>query len=128
MKIRILLLLCLMLPFAASFAQSNKSYQVKSPDGKITISISAGKTISWSVRHEETEVITPSSLSMTLSNGDILGINATVKNAKTSSADQVINTTVYKKDKVKNRYNQLTLTFKGDYGLIFRAYDDGMAY
>ncbi len=35
----------------------------------------------------------------------------------------------YKKDSIRNRYNQLTLTFpKGGYGVIFRAYDDGAAY
>ncbi len=35
----------------------------------------------------------------------------------------------YKKDSIRDRYNQLTLTFpKAGYGIIFRAYDDGAAY
>lgn len=128
MKFRTLLLCCFTLAFAAANAQSEKTYHVKSPDGKIDITVSAGKTISWSVRHAETEVITPSAISMTLDNGDVLGKNAAVRSAKTTSADQTISTPIYKKDKVRDNYNQLSLTFKGDYGLVFRAYNDGIAY
>jgi alpha-glucosidase len=51
-----------------------------------------------------------------------------VKSAKPASVNNVINTPFYKKDKVADNYNELTLTFKGDYGLIFRAYNDGIAY
>ena len=128
MKHRILLLACLLLPIGAAFAQSEKTYHVKSPDGKIDLSISVGKNISWSVKHGATEVIVPSSVSITLDNRTVLGKEASVKSAKTSSADQTIKTPVYKKAQVRNNYNQLTLTLKGDYGLVFRAYNDGIAY
>jgi alpha-glucosidase len=117
-----------MLPFAAAFAQSEKAYQVKSPDGKIVLNITTGKTISWSAKHEDTEVISPSAVSMTLDNSVVLGKDASVKSAKAASANQVINTPVYKKDKVNDNYNQLTITLKGDYGLVFRTYNDGVAY
>ncbi|MDB5134248.1 MAG: Retaining alpha-galactosidase [Mucilaginibacter sp.] len=128
MKLCILLLLCFVLPFAASFAQSEKTYHVKSPDGKIDLTIRTGKAISWSVNHEATEIILPSSVSLTLDNGEILGEYPVVKSSKTASANQVIITPIYKKDKVNDSYNQLTITFKGDYGLIFRSYNDGVAY
>ncbi|HEX8357336.1 MAG TPA: glycoside hydrolase family 97 protein, partial [Segetibacter sp.] len=35
---------------------------------------------------------------------------------------------MYKKDILVNNYNQLTITCKGDYGITFRAYNDGVAY
>ena len=111
-----------------AYAQSDQTYQVKSPDGKIDLEITAGKTISWSVKHEDTEVILPSVISMTLNNGGIFGENVVVKSDKTVSVDQTITTPVYKKDKVRDNYNQLTLKFKGDYGLVFRVYNDGTAY
>ncbi|WP_183562260.1 glycoside hydrolase family 97 protein [Mucilaginibacter sp. SP1R1] len=128
MKLHNLLSLCFLLPASTLFAQSNKSYHVKSPDGKIDMSVATGAAINWSVKHEDTEVITPSAISMTLAGGEILGKNAAVKDAKTTSVDQYFNTPVYKKDKVHDQYNQLTLNFKGDYSLVFRAYDDGVAY
>ena len=128
MKRNLLLLLCLILPFTAAFAQEAKTYHVKSPDGKIDLTVSIDKTISWSVNHESTEVILPSTISMTLNNGGIFGENVIVKSDKTVSVDQMINTPIYKKDKIRDNYHQLTLKFKGDYGLIFRVYDDGTAY
>jgi alpha-glucosidase len=113
---------------APTFAQTGKIYNLKSPDGQIVMSADIGKTITWSVNHNETAVILPSAVSITLANGEVLGKKAQVKSSKLLTADQFINTPVYKKDKVRDNYNQLTLSFKGDYGLIFRAYNDGVAY
>ncbi|MFI5136970.1 MAG: glycoside hydrolase family 97 protein [Sphingobacteriales bacterium] len=128
MKFKILLLLCVISPLSIVFAQTVKTYQVKSPDGKISIDINAGSAINWSVKHGQNNIIMPSEISITLDNGEVLGKNPSMKKAKTSSANEIINTPIYKKDAVQNNYNQLTLTFKGDYGLIFRAYNDGIAY
>ena len=127
MKFKFLILLGLF-PLSQTFAQSSKSYHVISPDGKIDMSINTGTALSWSVKHQGTDVITPSNISLTLNNGEILGKNAIVQSAKTASANQYFNTPVYKKAKVHDQYNQLTITFKGNYGLIVRAYNDGVAY
>ncbi|WP_184548416.1 glycoside hydrolase family 97 protein [Mucilaginibacter sp. FT3.2] len=128
MKIKLLLALSLCFPVIISLAQSSKSYHVKSPDGKIDLGVTTGSAISWQVKHQDTEIITPSAISMTLANGEVLGKNAVVKSAKTSSADQYFNTPIYKKDKVHDQYNQVTIGFKGDYSVVFRAYNDGVAY
>jgi alpha-glucosidase len=128
MKARILLLLFFSASVIAANAQTAKIFHVKSPDGKIDLTISAGKTIDWSVNHEDTQVILPSSVSLTLSDGTVLGTDVSVRSEKPLSANREINTPIYKKDKVTDNYNQLTLTFKGEYGLIFRAYNDGVAY
>jgi alpha-glucosidase len=128
MKFKVLLLLCLIFPLCPLMAQSGKIYQVKSPDGKISINITAGAAVSWSVKHEDTEVILPSAISMTLDNGEVLGKNAIVKKATASSSNTIIQTPIYKKTQVQDTYNQLTISFKGNYTLIFRAYNDGAAY
>ena len=128
MKSLALLLLCTVLSFTATFAQTEKVYHVKSPDGKIDLTLSIGKTINWSVNHEQTEIITPSEISMSLEKGGDFGKNAVVKSAKNTSVNLEISTPIYKKDKVHDHFNQLVLTFKGDYGLAFRAYNDGVAY
>ena len=112
----------------AAFAQSTKSYTVTSPDGHINFTINIGDAINWSVKKDEIEVITPSEIGMTLENGEILGKNAKVKSAKTIAVNNTINTPIYKKSSIVDNYNQLTLSFKGDYGLMIRAYNDGAAY
>lgn len=124
------LLFALLMCFSASIsiAQTSKNYHVKSPDGRIELSIATGADIQWSVKHEDTEIITPSAISITLQSGEILGKSPVVKSTKAASKDDYFNTPIYKKDKMRDQYNQLTISFKGDYGLIFRAYDDGVAY
>jgi alpha-glucosidase len=128
MKIKFLILLCFVFSLTSAIAQSGKTFTVKSPDGKITITVNAGSTVTWAVKHEDTEVITPSEIAIKLNNGEVLGKNAVVKKSAAAVINQVYNTPVYKKDKVHDNANQLTLNFKGDYGLIFRAYNDGVAY
>lgn len=128
MKTKLLLLLCLCLPVITLLAQSAKNYHIKSPNGEIDLAIATGATISWEAKHEGTAIITPSTVSMTLAGGEVLGKNAVVKSAKTSFADTWFNTPIYKKDRVHDQYNQVIINFKGDYAVVFRAYDDGVAY
>lgn len=101
---------------------------VKSPNGKIDMALECGAKISWSVKHENTEVIAPSAISLTLGNGVVLGNNAKVSSVKNSIVNTSFATLIYKKKTVIDAYNQLTVNFKGDFGLILRAYDDGVAY
>jgi alpha-glucosidase len=128
MKMKLLFMLSLCFSASVLVAQTTKNYHIKSPDGKIDLNVTTSDKIKWSVKHEATEIITPSAISMTLLGGEVLGNLVIVKSTKTASADQYFNTPIYKKDKVHDKYNQLTINFKGNYSLIFRAYDDGVAY
>ena len=128
MKLNTLVLLCLVFSIGAANAQPVKTYELKSPDGKIKVIISAGPTINWSVQHENTDILIPSKILMTLDNNEQLGKNASVKKSEQTKGNETFATPVYKKSQVKNDYNQLSLVLKGDYGLIFRAYNDGVAY
>jgi len=102
--------------------------QVKSPNGKIVMALESGAKILWSVKHENTEVIAPSAISLTLGNGLVLGNNAKVISIKKSKVNTFFDTPIYKKKTVVDNYNQLIVSFKDDFGLILRAYNDGVAY
>jgi len=107
---------------------SAKEYSVESPSGKIVINISVGTSINYSVLLNGTEIISPSAISLKISDGTVWGENAKVKKAKTISVSEDIIPVVQRKyAKIENNYNQLTLSFKG-YLLQFRAYDEGAAY
>lgn len=123
-------LLSVIILFTCSFAnaQKAKSYQLTSPDKKIVVKVQAGNNVSWSVMNENTSVLTPSTISLTLAGGEVLGRNAVVSSAKTSTVNTTIPSPVYKKSSVIDNYNQLALSLKGNYGIIFRAYNDGVAY
>jgi alpha-glucosidase len=92
------------------------------------MALESGDRISWSVKHENTEVIAPSTISLTLGSGVVLGNNAKVISTKNSKVSTTFTTPIYKKESVTDEYNQVIVKFKGDYGLILRAYNDGVAY
>ena len=110
-----------------AFAQKPKQYTLSSPDQAITITIQAGENLTWSVMHAQTLVIKPSAIALQTSEG-MLGKNVVVRKTLQSSADETFATPVYKKAQVRDHYNQLQLWCKGDWGIIFRAYNDGVAY
>ncbi|WP_428232807.1 glycoside hydrolase family 97 protein [Flavobacterium sp.] len=101
---------------------------VKSPNGKIDMVVENGARMEWSVKHENTEVITLSAISLKLGSGLVLGNNAKIVSVKELKVNTTFATPLYKKKMVVDEYNQLTVTFKGDFGLILRAYNDGVAY
>ena len=126
MKNKVLFLLFLALTGANLMAQ--QSYTLKSPDGKNLVTVNTGDRLSYTVMHENTVVLAESAIAMTLDNGNILGVPAKVSNVKNETVDQTIDAHFYKRNKIKDHYNELTLHFKGNYSVIFRAYDDGIAY
>ncbi len=101
---------------------------VKSPNGKIDMALESGAKIAWSVKHENTTVIAPSTISLTLDNGVVLGNNAKVTSIKKSKVNSSFNTPIYKKKTVIDEYNQVIVNYKGSFGLILRAHNDGVAY
>ena len=108
------------------FAQ--KQYTLQSPDGKITVTIEAGEQLTYSVTHDNTCILAPSSIGMTLADGTQLGQKPIVKSTKTSSINQNVRAPFYKRAQIPEVYEELTLILKGNYKVIFRAYDEGVAY
>ena len=126
MKNKVLILSFLTLISVNLLAQ--KQYTLPSPDGKIVLTVNTGERLSYAVNHENTVVLAESPIAMTLGNGTMLGQPALVSNAKNNTVDQAIPAAFYKRNKVRDYYNELILSFKGNYKVIFRAYDDGVAY
>ena len=114
-------------------SSAQKDFTISSPDGNLQLRVDAGKKLEWSITHQSQTIITPSSISLTLQTGEVLGANPRIKTplavgAKFEKFNDKIAALNYKKDIVGDTYNQLTLSCKGDYGVIFRLYNDGVAY
>lgn len=103
-------------------------YKVTSPSGKLRLEVATGNEITYSVIHEEDTMIAPSPISMTLTDGTVFGRFPRLKKKRSKSVNQTINPPVYKKSVIADCYNELTLEFKEDYKVVFRAYDEGVAY
>jgi alpha-glucosidase len=105
-----------------------QQYNLKSPDGTIAVTVELKDKIFYSVSHGGDVMLAPSPISMKIQEGESFGVNPKVKKATTQKIDQTIESPVYRRSKIKDVCNQLTLTFKGDYAVVFRAYDEGVAY
>ena len=107
---------------------AQKQYNLQSPDNDITVTIEVGEQITYAVAHGNTCVLAPSAIGMTLKDGTKLGMKPVVKSTKTRSVNQSVKTKLYKRAEIPEVYNELTLAFKGNYKVVFRAYDEGVAY
>ena len=128
MKKRFAYLVCtFLLPSILLNAQKNKTYDLKSPDGNISVSVEAGNKLQWSVQHKSQQIIAPSGISLQLDDA-VLGDHAVIISAVGKKINDTIRASNYKKTQIADQYNELTLNCKGDYGVIFRAYNDAVAY
>ena len=134
-----LLLFTLIMLCVSAFAQ--KQYTLQSPNGKITVTVSEDEIcemnseqseywLYYSIKHEETAVLDKSAIFMQIDNGKTLGISSkpSIITAKTQSVNQTVKAPFYKRAEIQDQYNELTLSFKGNYKVIFRAYNEGIAY
>ncbi len=127
MKIKLILLSLSLYFIQGASAQKTKNFDVNSLDGNIKLHIEAGSKFLWSVKDGDQTIIEPSSLSLQLQN-ETLGDNAVVTSSKTEKVNNVINAINYFKATIPDNYNQLTINCKGGYGIIFRVYNDAVAY
>jgi alpha-glucosidase len=124
-------LLCILPVLFLSFvvnAQKAKTYSVTSPNGAVQVNINVAEKLTWSVSQQSQTIIEPSAIALHLSDGKTLGESAQITSAKKETINTTIPALFYKKDSIEDNYAQLTLNCKGDYGIIFRAYDDAVAY
>lgn len=107
---------------------------LKSPDGKTSVNIVAGgPSLSYSVTRGGLEVLSPSELAMTIRTSGKSGdkdvvTGGSVKKVKNGKIDNVLHPEFYKYSSLKESYNEVTLTLNDGFGVVFRAYDEGVAY
>ena len=113
---------------AISASAAVKTYELKSPDGKLQVKVEAGNGINYTLTHESDVLLDQSYIGMYMTDGTAFGEgDMPVKKASYRTVDQTIDAMFYKKAKVEDRFNEMTLKFK-EFSLVFRAYDDGLAY
>lgn len=109
-------------------AHAQKTFTLQAPDGKLKAVISLSDIVEYSVFHENDIMLEKSAISMTMTDGTSFGKKAKLSASSTKTINESFEASVYKRKKVVDNYNELTLKFKGNYNIIFRAYNDGIAY
>ena len=104
-----------------------KSYELKSPDGKLKVMVDTKDGVSYTLSHGDDLLLDKSRIAMYMADGTVLGKGEKLVKVSHNSVDQTIDAVVYKKSEVSDKYSEMELVYK-TYSVIFRAYDDGMAY
>jgi alpha-glucosidase len=105
----LLLIFCL----SAELIAKDKRLQLNSPNNTLKVKVSMGDSITYSISFKNKTVILPSAIAMVLQN-KVLGKTAQVNKIRV----------------IKNKeFNELSVLFSDqNYSLIFRAYNEGVAY
>ena len=103
-----------------------KDYVVTSPDGSVTVTVSDGDAVSYWVDCNGIVLLEPSFISMTLQDGTVFGGKDKFRVTR-RTVDESFDVQNFKRARVRDHFNELTLSAKR-YDIIFRAYDDGIAY
>lgn len=109
--------------------QEPESYSVSSPDGSVSVTVTAGRELSYSVTWRGRVLVAPSPISLRLGDGTHLGGAARPLDVQRRTVDQVMQPVVMEKfSSIRDHFNELSIQFDGDWALEVRAYDDGVAY
>ena len=112
----------------SSLQLSAKSYNVTSPNGRLTAIVSLDKTCQLSILLDGEELMAPSTIDLTLADDKQAYSQAKVARSKRSSINETIEAPMYRQASFTFKANQLDLKLKGGFGLIVLATDEGVAY
>ena len=116
-------LICLAVHAAAQAGSS-----LFSPNKQIEVRIRTGDRLQYDVLLKGTPLLQNSTLSIDIDH-NTLGLEPKVKAAKQRSYEGIVEPPVRQKfAKIPENYNELRLEMRGNYAVVFRAYNEGVAY
>jgi len=101
---------------------------LESPNGDIDVDIHVNEKISYSIKYKNEALLNPSNLSLSLPNQTKIGVNAKIAGKSLQSVKQIITSPFYIHSSINESYNELRLTLNDGNALVFRAYNNGVAF
>src|SRR5215471_19027594 len=127
MKACDIVLLALLL-MASNVTVAQSSYDLKSPDGRIEVRVRTAGKLRYDVVLRGTALLQNATLSLDVDHKN-LGIEPKVVSSKPRTYDGMVDPVVRQKfAKIRDHYNELKLTMDGGYAVVFRVYNEGVAY
>lgn len=127
-KLCLAILSLLLLIGNASFSAKEKKYVLSSPDGTLKVEISAGNELAYQVMHGNDTILSHSNIGLVLENGTIVGKTPRITGERRRKIKDNIESPFYRFKEFVATGNELDLKLKGGFGIIFRAYNEGVAY
>jgi len=102
---------------------------IESPDGELQATVGLIDNLSLSLRHEGQTVVRLPAIFMNMGNPRVQTPSPQLESQRLERFEETIRPQVPFKDaRIQAQYNQLTLDLAGDFQLLIRAYNDGIAY
>ncbi|RYU95247.1 glycoside hydrolase family 97 protein [Emticicia agri] len=103
--------------------------EINSPDQSIRLSVNVADKLAYSISYKNQLLVAPSEIDMILSDGKKLSDGlANPVFSQRSNKSIIISPVPEKRKQIPDEYNELTLSFPNSFGVIFRVYNDGVAY
>ncbi len=120
-------LLILVFCFRVGLAADKK--EIHSPDKRISVIVETKESLFYSVYFNGKILLEPSPINLTLSDGSDISGKISFRKTSTRSHNSVIISPVPEKRKnIPDTYNELIIRFRTPVSIIFRVYNDGVAY
>lgn len=127
MRTRTILPVLLLIAAQAWSQTALQKFTLQSPLKKLKIEVIVQDSVTYAVSLNGKPVLLPSAIAMDFSTVRA-GRNAMVKNSRKHNVHDEITPLYGQFAKLRNDYNELEIDFDQHYSIIFRAYDEGIAY
>lgn len=127
-KLSLAILSLLLLLGNASLAAKDKKYVLSSPDGKLKVEISTGDGLSYQVTHGNDTILSHSNIGLVLTDGTFVGKTPRITGEQRKKIKDNVESPFYRFREFVAAGNELTLKLKGGFEIVFRAYNEGIAY
>ncbi len=104
--------------------------QLKSPDGKVRITVEVPRhSLQYSLYFNNRPILLSSLIDLELADGRSLSKDLAIRKINLQHVkDSILNPVPAKRKVIMKEYNEMTISFRQAFSVIFRAYNDGMAY
>ena len=110
------------------FAGAQSSYDLRSPNQKVELRVRTADRVRYDVLFNGRALLENCTLLLDIEHKK-LGLQPKVLDAKERTNNQAIKPAVRQKfAQLQDNYNELRLTLDGGYAVVFRAYNEGVAY
>lgn len=111
------------------YCRASGKKEITSPDGKIQVTVEAGRFLQYSVKYEGRPLLQPSRIDLLVKGQEGFSGKLDFKDIKIRQVNDLIISPVPEKRKhIPDVYTELTIRFNRPFSIVFRVYDDGVAY
>lgn len=104
-----------------------RTISVTSPDKKLSGELELGNDLTFSIKKGKQIIIDKQKIFLQTTT-TTFGIKPVFDKKREFSVNTIVKGNFYKKTNIPNVYNEVEITLKGGYGIIIRAFNNGVAY